>query len=446
MSKAAAAEAGPGIEAPGRGGRGAARASGPWPWPRRRRVNRRAAAKVAAIIALAVALLSGGCAEPVKEETTDLPTLRELAPGRDNPVLPEPAAAPPPPTHRLLVKRIVFDADDARVDLVLDALAPAEAPRRTLNAWRANGLELRRIPMDGLEMMLANLPRPLNARTIIHQPGPRYAPITLVSKLPPVSRVRLVDQNNRPTTLRLLGGQHRLMVRLEDGDIRRPDAGAALDLLPHHYGPRKTLLPRQPHEKLLDGTSFDQLRISEPLDERTVWVVWSPLHRTAPERGGGSDEPAQPRPETTPRFVAAAPMDGSPEQGDAPAGDAGEGAAGRGDPRSTATARDWAEGPPLLGRAMLTGRQRSQTVRLVLLMTLQPIDADRLPAPPASEARAEPRRKPASAPTPESAAEPDPPPQPKPEPVDSTALPESPGPADDRTGDDPPAPSPSEPR
>lgn len=349
---------------------------------------------ISARLAGACCLLLLGCAAPPTEPRAELPQLDELAPASDSAVIAQPAALSPTATHRLLIKRIAFDLRDARVDLALEGMPPADLPEPLLARWRANGLDIRRIPLDRLEMVLANLPRPRRTQTIAHRSAGRYAPLTLVSNLPDAHAVRYTDAEGRTRVKKLYGGEHRFMIRLGEGDIRKAETGPALDLLPHHYGPRRTLLLRSREERMLDGVSFDALRVNHPIPERTVWAIWSPLHyddddeeadgaesgESGEPTGTGDGEKSGPPKTSGPaerggaESVHAAPL--GPEEVavevEMPPGmRSEEGASGEETPAMESRAREEGEGPPRLGRAMLTGRQGNRAVRLVLLLTVR---------------------------------------------------------------------------
>lgn len=355
-------------------------------------------ATAARALALGLVALLAGCAAPEPEPTFDVPTLEEIAPSPGSRVVEPAPQMTHRPTHRLLIKRIAFARDDARVDLVLDALEPAGLDGELLETWRANGFDVRRVPMDRLEMVLANMPRPVEARTIACQAGPNYAPMTLVGRLPAMSRVRSVDEPGAgPHVQRLYGGEHRLMMRLGEGDIRKDDPEPTVDLFPHHYGPRQTLLPRTPSQKLLDGTAFDQLRINQPIPEQTVWAIWCPLHlqdEAAPDNepdqplDDGPDE-GSPDEKDQPQVVAARPLFEGEDGAETSDGDRTPAT----ETKTGASAQSQTgEAPPLLGRAMMTGRQGRREVRLVLLLTVKPIEG-------AATMEAEPRGGPAEADT-----------------------------------------------
>ena len=290
-----------------------------------------------------IAMLLGlaGCPEKADPQPTDkpnLPTLGELEPnvvrtdGQADLVAP-PASLP----RRIDVQVLVYRLDDTRVELALGALDTPPLDHELLARWRANGFHIGTINDQKLALFLANLPRTIGGQTTRIRPSIDYSPVTLIDRVPHRHVVRLVDDQHQTTQRTFIGGQYRLMIKLHR-DLDEIDP-PRIDILPHHFGPRDSLLPRTPQEKMMDGTSFTDLRIDHPLDTENVWVIWGQIDREALIRRGveqadpNADDPDPPTIEQIARDqVAAAPQ------------------------------------PPLLGEAMTTGRRGKKAVRMVIFI------------------------------------------------------------------------------
>ncbi len=318
-----------------------------------------------AVLLLGLILLTA-CESQQQAAKPDLPKLGELEPATTTSASPVGEAGTRRAPRRLIVERLLYDRADARVDLALGALDAAPMDESIAAAWAANGFGLGVVDEDRLPLFIANLPRNLGRTNIVVAPTSDYAPLTLVGHVPGGHAVRVAEAGDaRPIARQFIGGQYQLLMKLQppdaddathdndgdgdgdnDGETDAPehiDPGPGawrVDLLPHHFGPRQSLVPRTPQEKVLDGTSFTQLRIEQALRPGRVWVLWGRIDREALRRRGVSESNADP---------------GAPP------------------PSVEQIAMDQAAGPPpppLLGEAMTTGRRGSQHVRLILLMRL----------------------------------------------------------------------------
>jgi hypothetical protein len=282
-----------------------------------------------------LAVLASCEPKPRTAPAPDLPTLAEIAPrhGAHNPA---PDVAGRYRHVRLAVQRVLFDRDDARVDLLLAALDPPAIGAEALAHWQANGFSLGAIERDRLPLFLANLPRPTGSTVLTLGPGPHYVPVTLVERVSDSHAVRVAEDRDKVHTRRFVGGQYRLLVKLTAG--LEDDDPLSVDLVPHHFGPRQSVIPRTPQEKMLDGTIFTDMRIDRPLDPDRVWVIWGQIDRQALGR-------------RTTDASGAEPDDQAPDVED--------------------IARRQAEPPPpppMLGEAMTTGRRGRKPVRLVVFL------------------------------------------------------------------------------
>ncbi len=309
------------------------------------------------------AIAAAGCAEAEKaRRMPDLPTLAAVAPGASvrgggeaeansgshgadqaHPRGLEPIAAMP---QRIVVRKLVFERADTRVDLLLSSLDDAGASGAVLERWRANGLRLKVLPNDRVALFRANLPRPIGTETMTILPGGHYTPITLIGRLAGGHRVGYINAAGETEPLRFIGGSYQMMVNLHEpgpGEER-----VTIDLMPHHYGPEPSLIPRPIELKQLDGHAFDALRVDGPAPTGKTWIVWGPMPGSLREE---AEEPAEAAPNASAEAGA-----GLLVEPNAPA-DAGrdEARAGR---------------LPSLGRAMLAGRRSTTPVRIVLLISV----------------------------------------------------------------------------
>lgn len=296
-----------------------------------------------ALLLLLLLLLASltGCppqqSKPAPAAPPPLPKISDLAPA-------DPAIAPSPDTPapswrlgRVDVQVLVYPLDDTRVELALGALTTPSLDAPLLSRWQANGFQIGMIDHDRLILFLANLPRTLGGRTTSIRPSIDYSPVTLIDRVPHMQPVRIVDETGQIQQRQFIGGQYRLMVKLaadlNDQNLTR------IDILPHHFGPRDSLLPRTPQEKLLDGTSFTDLRIDQPLDTEHVWVIWGQIDRQALlQRGVQEADPnaTDPQPPTIEQLARQQVAPPAP--------------------------------PPLLGEAMTTGRRGNKAVRVVIFI------------------------------------------------------------------------------
>ncbi len=250
-----------------------------------------AALLISAVLACFV-LTAAGCQEPKAQAEPDLPTLRELEPsvsgsaeGNDSP--------PSPPNHvsasplrsiasmpqRIMVRKLVFQRDDSRVDLLLQSLDDANVPGGVQSRWQANGLRLGSLGNDRLPLFTANLPRPIGIDSTTIVPNPHYMPITLIGQMDGAHRVTAIEPDGHVNTLRFIGGSYQMLVKLYRQSL--DGSAVSMDLLPHHYGPEHTLVPRRPEEKMLDGHPFDALRVDDAAPIGRTWIVWAPTEKAA---------------------------------------------------------------------------------------------------------------------------------------------------------------------
>ncbi len=238
---------------------------------------------VAALLC-AAALSSPGC-DDAKAKPRPLPKLADLEPG----VITQSTGAVAPlaevKRRRIISQKLVYPRADGRVDVALSALdEPQGLSQPLLARWRANGLHIAELRREDLGMFKANLPRTVSLETLELMPGKHYGPIDLISRTSRRQPTRYIDRQGNAQVHRFIGGRYRFLAKMV-GSI--DDDQLRLDLLPHHYGPRDSLLARPAGEKLLDGTTFDELRLLHPMPENRAWLIWSdplPIAKPDPNR------------------------------------------------------------------------------------------------------------------------------------------------------------------
>lgn len=266
------------------------------------------------------------------------------------------AATTDGPQRRLLAQKLIYTREDGRVDLMLSALGePHEVPAELRALWRANGMRIAAVPYDRLELLRANLPpaRAVHSLTIV--PSAYYGPVGLVGRVDQQQVVRYVDTDQQASDRAFVGGQFRFLARLIPP--RDPAEPPQLDLLPQHFSPRQTIQVRPLAERLLDGTTFDELRLDHALPPNTAWVIWcdlpapeTPAEQTdkpIPAKGIDTDLPLEDDPAPRPA-VEVSPTGAAP-----------------------------AAIPPTLGETMMTGLLHHQRVRIVVVVTAIQAEAKR---------------------------------------------------------------------
>lgn len=206
--------------------------------------------------------------------------------------------------RRVRVRLLVFRHPDPRVGRAMDMLEDG-LPEEQQQAWEENGFFVGEVARNRLPLFMANLPRELSHDVFTLHRVNAYWPLTLIDRLRGPQHVEVVNPDEATSDhRRLVGGKFQMLIKLVpsiDRDRRR----VYLDLLPHHRGVRAELLPRSPKDRVLDGRSFDTLRLYEPLSTQRVWVVAAdlPLEEEADEDEVGTagdvnvDEPSANEPE-----------------------------------------------------------------------------------------------------------------------------------------------------
>jgi hypothetical protein len=198
--------------------------------------------------------------------------------------------------QQLVVQRSIFSRDDARLAMALGLLDPVPLDDATARVWKANGFGIGQIDRNRLTLWTTNLPRPVTTNVYVIATGPEYSALTLIGKVDAAQRIRVTDTQGQTSQHQLIGGQWQMMVNLIP-PLVGTGATPRLQLLPHHYGPQVSVLPRTPQEKQFDGTSFSQLSLEHPLPQDKVWVIWADSAQPADAPDANDDAAEAPDPD-----------------------------------------------------------------------------------------------------------------------------------------------------
>ncbi|MBI1371720.1 MAG: hypothetical protein GC159_03025 [Phycisphaera sp.] len=268
----------------------------------------------------------------------------------DAPTVVNPAARQFTPSWMRIEKQL-YPQPYAKLDLAMSMLSePAELETQVLDRWKANGLHVGVIDATRLPLFRANLQRPMTKLYDMAMAND-YTPLTLVHRIDGVQQVRFAGADGKEEPIKLIAGEWQMLIKLMP-PLDASDNSLWIDILPHHFGPRPTILPQRPDQRMLDGRSFSELRIAHRIKPGEVWMIWADV------------------PEDVEKSQADKKTGGEPTTDDI----LGELARGEADVAKTdkADATKRPEKRPLrLGEAMLTGKRGTQPVQLVLMFYLE---------------------------------------------------------------------------
>jgi len=227
----------------------------------------------------------------------------------------------------VVVQKLVLRCPSPRLTLAMTGLAPPPFDPTVLELWKRNGFGIGRIDRNRLALLMANLPKPISVNVYTIHKADLYAPIPLVKQAPGRYQVKSFQANGRRRIEQFVGGEDQMLIKLlppQPNDI----APLRVNLMPHHFTPKRALVPRSQQQRTLNGISFTDLRLVEPLDVDHVWAIWF----------GATDITLE----------------------------------------GNASARPPAEPPPL-GETMMTGRRGRNNVQLLLLIAIEKQDATTSP-------------------------------------------------------------------
>jgi hypothetical protein len=317
----------------------------------------------AAIVVAALAL--SACAE----RASTLPTLTDIRSTATAPAtsLDQQAAD----AHVLTtIQHIDLPLDVATDDLWSRVDETAVSPLTQIT-WNANGLRLGLISRDDLPALASISPKALNIELTQLLSTGQFTPLRRALRQTEPITVDLTTPPQPTQLIHVRGGQLQLLASM----TAAPDGSAEIDLLPHHYVPRLSVIPRDPLEKQLDGRSFDPLAVHLKLNPQQVLVVG--LYRPWPK---SHPTPAtEPTPATTaPQSTTASPSHdhvgpAAPSLDSPQAPQATTSPDASAPPADAATTRDVPRLLPHLGRALLTARRLNQPMQVLLLITVEPL-------------------------------------------------------------------------
>lgn len=236
------------------------------------------------MMSLAVAALlciMHGCAAPVTPQPAPSPQVRvtDLA----DPKFLQQASVMNPSTvsHRFIAQRMILERDSPRFALATAMLEPIAVEPEIEALWAANNLRIGKLPRNRVPLFMANMPKPLSS-DVVHIFNPTlYTPLTLIDRNQSVQRVRLMATNGRARLIRLVGGQHQMLLKVMPP--LDPSLGPAkLRIVPHHDGVGTALLPGGgAGSRTLDNARFQEFQIDLPIDDEHIWVVWTQIPQEA---------------------------------------------------------------------------------------------------------------------------------------------------------------------
>lgn len=230
-----------------------------------------------AIMATAAGLLLSSACQSDSSSRADSalpprdPTLPKLSQMRSQVTPVQPPPAPPQAQRRratIRAKRLLVPLN-APTDTAWAMTDETVLSTLMRGLWHANGLRLGVIPASDVRAFMESLPPILDIENIqiisTDDPAPLLA-------APPLRRPVVVDLTVPPRSVReerIEGGRVQMLVR----SMRDRRGQLYIELIPHHYKPEVSLLPRSPLEKMLDGRVFQELSVQLPVMPGQVIVL-----------------------------------------------------------------------------------------------------------------------------------------------------------------------------
>lgn len=302
----------------------------------------RLAPRLTVLAAGLLALGLASCKAPPKEET--FPSLQQVE-SDVTPVTP-PAAPELASQSRVLATVERYDLPlYAPTDEAWQVVDQGVLPRLTRGVWRTNGIRVGLLDIGDLRAFFEALPPPVvTQRTQITA---TEHPVVL-RRSPYLRGTAMIDLTVPPRTVEevpVTGGRLQLLAQMRS----EPFGVVSLNLLPHHYLPEVSLLPRGPLAKQLDGRIFEEIGVRLNVASNRLLVIG--LH--LPEEDAPAP-PASPAPDDA-STVNAQPDDAPPEPAEKPL-----------------RIEDAPDGlPPHLGHALFTASRAGRPVQVLLLIRVQ---------------------------------------------------------------------------
>jgi len=317
------------------------------------RVPRRGLSAAKPRILLAPLLLALSACHTNDRAAVDLP-----------PVHPRPLPHLEPPTNpqlpaaqaRIFIQQFVLPLD-VPTDPAWEKIDELAFPPVTRSAWQANGLRVGLVARKDLADVLKLLPPAYanQSRKLIASAHP-----TAIRRSPPLRAPFIVDLTLPPLAVReerIVAGRAQLLLSVDPNHV--------LYLTPHHHKLQPRLVPASILEKELDGRIFQELALAVAPGRDKVLAVG--LHRPWPITPLTSGSSA------TGGLDVDAIVERARQQSE------NEGAASAAAPPGPFDRYDLDHPPPLdddtLGRALFTGISAGKPAQLLLLITVDPLDA-----------------------------------------------------------------------
>jgi len=244
-----------------------------------------------------------------------------------------------------LIHRIDLDLNEPLEEMWLTV--DEEALRLPMRGkWMINGLRIGVLHQEQSQAFSDALPR-IQGESRAKLIGSDYpSTIRTTPRLLSTITIDLTDPPRSPTQFQAIGGRLQLLAQ-----VGRDEAGNAyLQLTPHHYKPKSTLLPRSPLEKEMDGQTFKALSLRVPLPRDRAVIVG--LYRPWPVE---EENPAQPADAEVAEQAAPGPAEGTTDE--------------QVDPQTQQAKPKPPVIPKHLGRALMTGTRAGHATQMLLVIS-----------------------------------------------------------------------------
>lgn len=248
---------------------------------------------VAAAVAMGLSLATGceTSPDPVSEPR---PKLGELEPARTHPILPATALPPRAPVTMVLT-RLDF-AEDADLDTAWTATTTQGLSNGAAAMWLANGLRVGILAAHEVPTFNKALPAPVTSMQRRLMTAAEYEPLSLAPPLTGPVKLKLTARGDAVKEETFTRGRFQFLLR-QVGAAGSP----VLELTPHLYLPKASIVIRPMAQRELDGRIFDELTIAAGMAPGQVLVIGVAQEVTVTPPGLFDNPPTPPgTPPTTP--------------------------------------------------------------------------------------------------------------------------------------------------
>jgi hypothetical protein len=297
-------------------------------------ISRRMSARLCTLWIAALCLALASCEMP---QDKTLPTLSDIRPSDQTD---QPADSAEAGRVIVMIYRIDLPLDE-RLERMWQEVDEGAIPFPMRGKWMINGLRIGVLHAQQSQAFSDALPGMLGESRAKLVSSDYPSTIRTTPRLRSTVGIDLTDPPRSPTEYRAIGGRLQLLAQ-----TGRDEQGQAyLQLTPHHYKHKATLLPRSPLEKEMDGRTFETLSVRIPLPMDRAVIVG--LYRPWPVK----DE---------------APTDLDPSVQDKPA-------SSRPDKSDTPDQKPAEASPPAipdhLGKALMTGTRAGKPTQMLLVIS-----------------------------------------------------------------------------